>query len=286
MSPPRLDRFVSVHLVAPMLRGSAGASAGGIPILMYHSVSDDPEPGVRPYYRLATPPALFRDHLSVLADEGFTVVSLPEAVEALDRPIGKDRRLAVITFDDGFRDFLTHAWPALADRAFPATVFLPTDYIGHPRRSFVGRECLTWDEVRDLRSSGVLFGSHTVTHPKLESLDDAGLQDELSRSRTILEDQLREPVDTFCHPYGFPAANRDYVRRLRALLLSTGYSISTTTNVGRATAASDRLTLPRLPVNGADDVRLFAAKLRGAYDWTARPQALFKRVKRALRSFA
>ena len=76
-------------------------------------------------------------------------------------------RLAVITFDDGFRDFLTAAWPSLSEFGFTATVFLPTGSIAGQRATFQDRECLTWDEVRTLRREGITFGSHTVSHPSL-----------------------------------------------------------------------------------------------------------------------
>lgn len=285
MALPRLDRHLSVYWVAPMRNATAALRRRRpeIPILMYHSVSDDPETGVGPYYRLATPPALFRDHLSILDDAGYSVVSLREAVAALGRPTPSPVKHAVITFDDGFRDFLTDAWPALARRSFGATVFLPTQYIDAPRRSFAGRECLEWSEVLELRRAGIDFGSHTVSHPKLEQLSETDLEGELARSRDCLEQRLSEKVDLFCHPYAFPAGNRAYVERFRATLLRTGYSIATTTNVGRADERSDPLMLPRLPVNGADDRRLFAAKLDGAYDWIARPQSLLKRVRRLVR---
>lgn len=112
------------------------------------------------------------------------------------------------------------------------------------------------------------------------------LRDELSRSREVLQENLQEPIDLFCHPYGFPSANLAYVERLRDLLRSTGYTVATTTNVGRASRGGDPLLLPRLPVNGADDPLLFSAKLQGAYDWTSRPQAVLKHVKRLLRRAA
>src|SRR6185369_12183946 len=105
--------------------------------------------------------------------------------------------------DDGFRNFHTEAFPVLQKHQFTATVFLPTGFIGDAadvpsgqsrvedngpaenaeaegvlvaplpgsqaspgrgRRSFKGTECLTWEEVRELRNSGIRFGSHTVTH--------------------------------------------------------------------------------------------------------------------------
>ncbi|MDX1951706.1 MAG: hypothetical protein SFY81_05950, partial [Verrucomicrobiota bacterium] len=73
-----MDRFLTVNLVAPLLRvfGRSGNSRLRIPILMYHAITNDPEPGVRGYYRLNTPPALFREHLQVLKDESFTVIDL------------------------------------------------------------------------------------------------------------------------------------------------------------------------------------------------------------------
>ena len=76
-------------------------------------------------------------------------------------------RAVVITFDDGFRDFYTAAFPVMQEHQFTATVFLPTAFIGEDRRSFKGAECLTWEEVRRLRRAGVQFGSHTVNHPRL-----------------------------------------------------------------------------------------------------------------------
>ena len=84
-----------------------------------------------------------------------------------------------ITFDDGFRDFHTQAWPILERHCFTATMFLPTAYISEQRRSFQSKECLTWEEVRELRANGVRFGSHTVNHPMLHDMTWDGILSEL-----------------------------------------------------------------------------------------------------------
>lgn len=287
----RLDRLVTTGLVHPALQAMrrlyASIRERVLPILMYHSISDDPEPGVSGYYRLNTPPTLFRDHLKIIRDEGFTAMDLTTAwSEFLERtsdpmatPRTASRNLVALTFDDGYRDFLTNAWPALEECGYTATMFLPTAFIGREPRAFKNRACLTWEEIRGLRQKGVEFGSHTVSHPKLCELDQASLELELGESRRTIEQELGEPVATFAHPYAFPYSDGAYVHRFREALHDSGYHLGVTTSLGRARPGDDRLLLKRLPVNGADDAALFRAKLHGAYDWLAKPQALFKRAR-------
>jgi peptidoglycan/xylan/chitin deacetylase (PgdA/CDA1 family) len=286
MRLPRFDRFFSICLASALPRRSEVSRNRCVPILMYHSISDDPETGVSPYYRLATPPDLFKKHLQILQQEGFRVVPIQEAVTSLSGSVREATKLAVITFDDGFRDFQLNAWPALQEAKFTATVFLPTAFIGEPRRSFVGRECLTWPEIRNLRAQGIHFGSHTHNHPKLSSLTTDGMREELTRSRTELERHIQEPITTFCHPYAFPSADTDYVKRYRLILAESGYSVATSTILGRAQNTTDPLLLPRLPINGMDDPAFFRAKLLGAYDWTAGVQGVVKRARRLMQRAA
>ena len=59
-------------------------------------------------------------------------------------------KLVAITFDDGFRDFYTEAFPILQRERFSATMFLPTSFIAEQPRQFLSRDCMTWSEVREL----------------------------------------------------------------------------------------------------------------------------------------
>jgi peptidoglycan/xylan/chitin deacetylase (PgdA/CDA1 family) len=308
----RFDRLITMGVVDPWFRvlRSFGhrQTTPVVPILMYHSITDDPEPGVSAYYRLNTPPKVFRSHLQVLREEGYTTLTLVDAIGGLesgqmqslstlaagrvisdkfgDRPSNMAAaipKIAVISFDDGFEDFRMAAWPLLQEFGFNATVFLPTAFIGKERRAFKGRACLTWDEVRNLRSAGIEFGSHTVNHPKLWELDDTALQQELTDSREVIKNELGQAPATFAHPYAFPFTNMAYVQRYRVAVSNAGYRYGVTTSLGRARSSDDRLTLKRLPINGADGSDLLRAKLRGAYDWLAGPQRLVKSLKRGLR---
>jgi peptidoglycan/xylan/chitin deacetylase (PgdA/CDA1 family) len=276
----QIDRLTTLRVARPLLQTGLMAAAPGIPILMYHSVSESVEDGVAPYYRVTTSPARFARQLEWLREWGYTVVPLDEAIGGLAAgKLGRER-CVVLTFDDGFRDFLTGAWPAIQRMAATATVFLPTSYISENRRTFKGRECLTWSEVRNLRSCGITFGSHTDSHPKLHDLDWTAVRRELSRSKAKLEGELHQPVSHFAYPYAFPQEDRAFARKLRQELAAQGYESAVTTMIGRMGIGADPLALRRIPVNECDDGPLLRAKLAGAYDWMGDVQLLVRRAKR------
>lgn len=276
----RLDRFISVlsarHLVRP-------ASRRGIPILMYHGISDNLDTHRHPYFRTVTSPEVFALQMRLLYEEGFKVVSLAQAVRCLGGLGHSDHsRVVVLTFDDGLRDFLLHAYPVLAERRFTATIFLSTDYIDGTFPD--GRPCLHRTEIRSLQAAGFDFGSHTATHPQLRGVPAAQLKYELSSSRREIEDILSKRIDQFAYPFGFPEDDAPFVESLAASLEEAGYRCGVTTSVGVADSSNHRLFLKRLPVNELDDAALLLAKLSGYYDWMHDYQLLYKRARRQLNS--
>lgn len=271
----RLDRWLTLWVFRRIARKRPGC----VPVLMYHSISDDAETGVPPYYRVATSPRRFAEHLDWLAAGGYRGVSLEAAVEALTSDPPPPQPLVAITFDDGFRDFHTQAGSALRKHGFTATMYLPTAFIADQRRSFQGRECLTWDEVRELRALGIRFGSHTVNHPKLYELTWDKIETELRCSKQRIEDELREEIGSFAYPYAFPQEDVSFGQKLRELMNRCGYRSCVTTIIGRAQPGDDPLRLRRLPANSCDDHALFRAKLGGAYDWLGGAQGLIRRMR-------
>jgi peptidoglycan/xylan/chitin deacetylase (PgdA/CDA1 family) len=254
---------------------------GKIPILMYHSVADEDESAVGPYFRIAITPGQFLQQMTWLNEKGYRTVSLAAAMELLRTGGSTAERTVVITFDDGYRNFYQHAFPAIEQFGFTATMFLPTASIADQHRIFNKRECMTWGDVRDLQQCGISFGSHTVNHPQLHGLDRERIRMELLESKQTIEDKTGSAVDTFAYPYAFPQTDKPFTAMVREILEEGGYRYGVCTRIGRAGKKSDPLFLERLPVNSADDAELLEAKMEGDYDWVGGVQSMIKRVRKS-----
>jgi peptidoglycan/xylan/chitin deacetylase (PgdA/CDA1 family) len=135
------------RLVASATRGSVAAAGvaavdriaprrrGVLSILTYHRVDERAaRPDLLPSL-ISASPAAFAEQMAMVA-RAFDVVSLGDVLDALDRPERLPRRAVLLTFDDGYRDFLTHAWPVLRAASLPATLFVATAFADDPTRSF------------------------------------------------------------------------------------------------------------------------------------------------------
>lgn len=176
-----------------------------VPVLLYHRVA--PEPPARDPFGNFTRLDIFESQLRWLRIRGYRTVSLASVAGALDSGPAIPGRSVVITFDDGYRDNLTHAWPALRRNGFGATIFVVTDAVGGESAfdrgfGYEAAPMLRADEIRHLRAEGAEIGSHSRSHPiTLTVLDDGRLREELSGSRRALEEILDQPVVAFSYPH-------------------------------------------------------------------------------------
>lgn len=247
---------------------------------MYHSISNDRIQKVHPYYEISTSPGVFAQQMKFLYENGYQVVNLQEAIDYFLGVKRLKEKTVVITFDDGFRDFYTEAFPVLKSCDFSATVFLPTAFIKNDRLKFKDKECLTWNEVRKLQDEGIMFGSHTVNHPKLYKMTINDIEYELKHSQKKIEDEIGEPIESFSYPFAFPNQDKDFIILLKGMLKKCGYKFGVSTKIGLSSKTDEFFFLKRLPVNFFDDNLFLQAKLEGVYDWIYRFQLLYKSLKR------
>ena len=162
----------------------------GLVAFMYHHIRPLPETpdGADPF---SVSPELFEKQLLFLKQNGYTAVS-----EAL--------------------------FPLLKKYQIPALIFLITDSIGTPGY-------LTWEQINEMKQSGLVsFGSHTCSHRRLRSLSDEEIEQEVIKSKHVLEEKLHTPVYSFCYPFG--AGGFD--KRVRPLILKAGYLLDFSTQKG------------------------------------------------------
>ena len=134
-------------------------------------------------------PKDFINQMNYLKNNGYTVIPLDEIENA-----GQYTKPVIITFDDGYEDNYTNAYPILKKYHFPATVFLISSFIGKP-------DYLNNDEILQMEDL-VSFQDHTVTHRSLATLS-AQVQDyELSAIETGIEALTGQNVFALAYPDG------------------------------------------------------------------------------------
>ena len=145
-------------------------------------------------------------------------ISLGELCRRLREKQPLRRRIAVITFDDGYRDNYANAMPALMEAGITATFFVSTGFIGtarvfpHDQRAAERGDTttplhpkMTWDELRAMQAAGYEIGSHTVTHADLGNADEGTARREVVESLNELNQQLGPRTRAFSFPWGKPA---------------------------------------------------------------------------------
>jgi peptidoglycan/xylan/chitin deacetylase (PgdA/CDA1 family) len=225
-------------------------------VLGYHAVSE------RWPASLSIAPRYLEQHLRFLADRGFVGVTFHEAVL---RPPGP--KTLAITFDDAYRSVIELALPIISRVGFVATVFAPTAFVGteepmawpgidHWRDTEHASELapMSWEELERLADAGWEIGSHTRSHPRLPTLADAPLHDELSRSRREIERHLGRPCPSVAYPYG------DHDARVVEAAGKAGYEAGGTLPA-RLTRNPGPLDWPRIVVTHADHPRRFRLKV-------------------------
>lgn len=245
-----------VRALQAVPRTGPAARTDWLPILMYHRVTPEPPVAGRRY---CVSPQAFEAQLQYLRDQGFYSVGVEAWAEAIRTRRPLPGRAVALTFDDGYQDFLTHAWPLLKRYGFSASVFLVTDAVGSwnwwDREAAERCALLTWGEVLRLQDQGVVFGSHTTSHRPLSTLSFNEIVREGARSRAVLARRLKHPVWTMAYPYGVAD------RTVEQLTGGCGYLYGLTVSCTWAGLQHRLLALPRQEIAWTDTLESFARKV-------------------------
>jgi peptidoglycan/xylan/chitin deacetylase (PgdA/CDA1 family) len=224
------------------------------PILLYHSVDDDPPPWIAPF---TVSREAFERQLDLVVASGRIPIAARQAVSALRGGQPLPARPVLITFDDAFEDFGATALPALRDRGLPAALFVTTGALAPRNRSLLpAARMMDRAAVVEAARLGVEIGAHTHTHPQLDTLPDEAVATELRRSKEDLEDILGQAVTLLAYPHGYSD------RRVRQLARSTGYGGAFAVRNALSSGRDDMFQLARLTVRADTTTEQFARWLR------------------------
>ena len=172
---------------------------------------------------------------------------------------------AILTFDDGFRNFYSVVAPILIEKQLPGTCFIITSANFTKEASEFDKKWvladddsfLAWDEIRQLSQLGIEFGSHTSTHVPLSCVSLGEARIELKESLDSLVRNIGGSGFALAYPHG------DTSESVNQLAESVGYSCALTTILGHNDDECDMFALRRTVIAGDDDVPSLAARVSG-----------------------
>lgn len=208
-----------------------------LPVLMYHHIQSREAATANKQTNLTVYTDVFASQMQYLKGKGYSVVSMTDLVNFFDSGVPVPAKSVMITFDDGYSDFYSDAYPILSGLSFHATVFVPTGLVQNPGY-------LSWGQISSMNSL-VLFANHTWSHKNVASRSTP-MEKEIGTADTQLTEHGLNSPKVFAYPYGpesSPAEN---------YLNSLGYKAAFTTQIGNILCKKQRLALPRVRIgNGS-----------------------------------
>lgn len=218
-----------------------------VPILTYHFIANNPNPKDKARDSLSVSPDKFEAQMEYLSKNGYIPISLDTLYAIYNGQATAPKKPVVLTFDDGYMDFYTNAFPILRRFNFRVVSFIPAGLIG-------GGYYMNWDQIKEIQSSGlVTFEGHSITHSNLSSLKKDALEKELTESKKILNEKTGYPVNFIAYPYGASSST------VHKAVQKAGYVGGVGTWFGKTSGIS--MNMPRIKVSGFWSIKEFASRL-------------------------
>ncbi|MBR6014065.1 MAG: polysaccharide deacetylase family protein [Selenomonadaceae bacterium] len=220
--------------------------ADGVPILSYHRVNDIDSDS----FTLTV--EQFDAQMKYLVDDGFTVITPDELLNAWEGKGKLPKKPVVITFDEGSVDNYKNVFPILQKYNLKATIFVITDNVNlYPNY-------LTWDQAREMQNSGLVdIESHTLSNKSFKHIYSRDkLWDQIYGSKQAIEWYLKKSAKFIAYPEG------KYTVEAEELCKEVGYRAGFTVDYGLARKDPKNYVLDRIPIYGANSHTLFRFKMR------------------------
>ncbi|MED3908155.1 polysaccharide deacetylase family protein [Peribacillus simplex] len=218
-------------------------SAVELPILMYHSISEG--------NGLRVPREEFQLQMAWLRENGYYTLSPEEAFLVLTENRLPSEKCVWLTFDDGYTDNYTEAFPILKENDMKATVFM----IG---KSIDKGHHLTENQMVEMSRNGISIESHTINHLELNRMTAKQQEAEMVQSKELFDRILDQDTTVLSYPVG--RYNEESLR----LSEEAGYKMAVTTEPGGALRDQGMNALHRVRISPGLSVEGFASLIENA----------------------
>jgi peptidoglycan/xylan/chitin deacetylase (PgdA/CDA1 family) len=216
-----------------------------IPVLLYHSVADEPGSD-----RFAVSREAFDAHAAAVKACGRVTLRISELANAMREQRPFLEHAVALTFDDGYADTYDAVYSLLA-QGLRSTVYVTTSEIGAADR-------LTRSQVAELAQiPEIEVGAHAVHHHHLDELESRELADETRLSKHRLEDITEQRTDSFAYPHGA------YDRRVRKAVIDAGYTSAVAVKNAISHTMDDTFAIARWTVTAGTPASRLARVLEG-----------------------
>ncbi|OIN56467.1 hypothetical protein BLX24_24415 [Arsenicibacter rosenii] len=219
---------------------------------------------------LTVTPEQLRQQLQYLHTNGYSVITMPDLLAyARDQRSSLPKRPVLITFDDAYANNLTYALPILKEHPTPATIFVPTAYVGDVNAwdrdapSFVADNLLTAEQLKGLTSSLISLAYHSHRHINYKHTDVDGIRNDLTENKQAAQEMALPMVSAFAYPYGGrpkkPAARQQMQDAMQAAGIQLGFRIGNRIN---PLPIRNLFDINRIDIRGTDSFSAFKRKIR------------------------
>ncbi|MBQ9757225.1 MAG: polysaccharide deacetylase family protein [Clostridia bacterium] len=217
-----MKKIIAVFLTVCCLMMGVYAESGDakrVPVLMYHSVSNGQND-------VTISPENFRKHLEVMQDNGFTPISVSDMIEFVDNGKELPGKPVCITFDDGYSDNFSNAFPLLEEFGFKATIFIIGSSVGKDTYKDTGfgiNAHFDFGQAKEMYESGLVsIQSHSFDMHQWEGGENSlsvrknvlpfdgenifdyvnAFQNDFKKSKADIEENVGNEVVAFAYPTG------------------------------------------------------------------------------------
>ena len=230
-----------------------GNNKMSIPVLMYHSISNDNN-------KISVSVSNFKRQMRFMHSLGYVGCSLNKINE------NTSKKKFIITFDDGYENIFTKAMPILKKLDFSATCFIVNKKIGYfndwdkNQKNFKKKKIMNTKQIKIWIKNGFEVGSHTMDHYILKDLSNIQKKKQILKPKQFFKNKFGIILESFSYPFG--SYNKDCLK-----ILKKNYKFAVTTKRSRYIKGKfNLLEIPRVPINSNTSIFKYFLKISTFYE--------------------